>query len=150
MNETKSRLVTQAIGLVLLTALISASISVFGRAIATRFPDEEVHPCGSDRAVVFNNSEREIIVVGESLQEDGTTTYKEERVPPNRSSEQVGICYAYEMTVLGTKPWFVTRFELEPGEWLVLSDQYTYCISGKEPVTEIWYDVFCTDEPLTQ
>ncbi len=150
MNETKSRLVTQAIGLVLLAALVSASISVFGRAIATRFPDEEVHLCGTDRAVVFNNSEREIIVVGESLQEDGTTIYKEERVPPNRSSEQVGICYAYEMTVLGTKPWFVTRFELEPGEWLVLSDQYTYCISGKEPVTKIWYDVLCTDEPQTQ
>ena len=151
MNNTKKRLITQFIGAVLIVVLVSISVAV-GRALY-QFYTAEHHPCGTDRAVVYNNSEHDIIVVGMSLQEDGSVQDVEITLPPNQSSEEAGLCSVYEMTVIGTKAWFYKgmkmEMEMRSGAWMVLSTPYTYCVSGEELSTEIQYDVLCTEEPAS-
>lgn len=140
MSKSTSRLIARSFGAVLTVVLIG---------VITRLTYQyniPKHPCGSQRGVVFNYTEREIHVQGFSLQEDGSIQDVEAVLAPNQSSEEAGICSVQEMTVRGPKDWFYKGMEMRPGEWMVISTNYTYCISGEEPITGKWYEVLCSKE----
>lgn len=141
MRKPTNRLIVRSTGAVLIAVLVSVIARLSFQMNTPK------HPCGSQRAVVYNYTEREIRVMGISLQEDGSVQDVEIALPPNLSSEDAGICHAYEMTVRGAKAWFYKGMEMRPGEWMVISTDYTYCISGEEPSTKVWYDVLCSKEP---
>lgn len=142
MSKSTNRTIVRSIGAV----LIAVTVSVIIR-LAFQFNSIEKHPCGSDRGVVFNYTEREIHVQGLSLQEDGEVQDSEAVLAPNQSSEEAGICSVHKMTVRGAKDWFYRGIELQRGAWMVISTNYTYCTSGKDPVTGKWYEVLCSKEP---
>ena len=140
MSESTIRLIARSIGVVLIAVLIG---------VITRLTYQysiPKHPCGPRRGVVFNYTEREIHVQGLSLQEDGSIQDVGVVLAPNQSSEEAGICSVQEMTVGGAKDWFYKGMEMRPGVWMVISTNYTYCISGEEPITGEWYEVLCSKE----
>ncbi|MXZ22075.1 MAG: hypothetical protein F4Y84_15980 [Caldilineaceae bacterium SB0665_bin_25] len=143
MSRSVNRLIARIIGAALIAVAVAAIVRV-----TIQIRSVEHHPCGSERAVVYNDTEREIRVQGIALQEDGSVQDVEIVVPPNQSSEEVGLCSAYEMTVLGAKDWFYKGIEMRPGVWMVISTDNTYCISGEDPGTQAWYEVMCTKEPV--
>ena len=140
MSKSTNRLIARSFGAV----LIAVSISFIAR-LAFQFNSPK-HPCGSERGVVFNYTEREIRVQGSSLQEDGSIQYSEVVLTPNQSSEEAGICNAQEMTVRGASDWFHMGMPMQPGVWVVITTDYTYCISGEEYSIKVWYEVLCSKE----
>jgi len=143
MSESTSRLIARIIGAALIAVAVGAIVRV---TVQIRSIDR--HPCGPERAVVYNDTEREIRVQGIALQEDGSVQDADIVLPPNQSSEEAGLCSAYEMTVSGAKDWFYKGREMRPGVWVVISTGNTYCISGEEPGTQAWYEVMCRKEPV--
>ena len=144
MSESTNRLIARSIGAVLIAVLIGFIIRLTYQFNSIRSIDR--HPCGSERQVVFNYTERELLVEGFSLQEDGSIRDVEVALAPNQSSEEAGLCHVREMTTLGAKTWYYKGFELPPKGWMVISTKYTYCISGEEPSSGVWYDVLCSKE----
>lgn len=142
MKHSTHRLIAKSVGVVLIAVVISAITR-----LTYQINSFDPHPCGQSRAVVYNDTEREIRVMGIALQEDESVLDVEVVLAPNQSSEEAGMCHAYEMTTRGTKDWFYKGNVLRPGNWMAISTRYTYCISGEEESTGRWYDVLCTKEP---
>lgn len=143
MSESTGRLIARFIGAVLIAVSAGAIIRV-----TIQLRSIERHPCGPERAVVYNDSEREIRVQGIALQEDGSVLDVEIAVPPNQSSEEAGLCSAHEMTVPGEEYWLYEGTKMWPEVWRVISTGNVYCTSGEEPGTQTWYEVICTNEPV--
>ena len=144
MSESTGRLIARFIGALLIAVSAGAIIRV-----TIQLRSIERHPCGPERAVVYNDSEREIRVQGIALQEDGSVLAVEIAVPPNQSSQEAGLCSAHKMTVPGEGYWFHKGTKMWPGVWVKVSPDNIYCTSGEEPGTQTWYEVICTNEPVT-
>lgn len=140
MSESTNRLIARSIGVVLIAVLIGVIARL---AYQYNIPK---HPCGSRRGLVFNYTEREILVQGISLQEDGSVQDVEVVLAPNQSSEEAGVCSVHEMTVRGANDWFYKGTEMRPGTWMVISTKYTYCVTGEEPKSGEWYEVLCSKD----
>ena len=144
MSKSTNRLIARAVGAVLIAVLIGFLIRLTYQFNSLRSSDR--HPCGPERQVVFNYTERELLVNGLALQEDGSFQNVEVALAPNQSSEEAGLCHVEEMTTLGAKAWSYKGTEMRPTVWRVISTQYTYCISGEESSSGVWYEVLCSKE----